>query len=1010
MRVYSIRNEYGVKLVGVEFIGEAMAGRMPRWVACLTGVVFASSAPIFAQGDAWVPSADLPTPRRLLAAAAVAGKVYTFGGCGSPCFQPPLHTSTFEERRVEVYDPRLNSWSIAGRMPSIFFGGAAAAPGDGKVYLFGGFVTGHETWGYDPQRDTWSRKKDMPFSRHGLAAVALGGKVYVLGGSSGSAALGGLEVYDPATDSWSPRAPLPTPRVFLGAAVLDGRVYAIGGSPDCCAQGATDIVEIYDPATNTWRPGRPLPRALQVSAAASVNGRIYVAGGFIPGQGVQGSTFEYDLVADRWTEKAPLTVPRDQAPAVAVADGIHLLGGSKDCHCQALDDHERYVPLTADLRIEKDDGFSEVCPAQALSYAITVTNAGPSAVSGARVSDVVSPLLTGATWTCRPAAGAACGSEGPRPPPIDDRVVLPAGGRVTYTLTGTLDLGATGTLANTATVELPGGVTDPDPTNNSATDSDVVRRGRLFVTKTDGRDEVHPGETVLYEITTRHDCPAPVVVTVEDMLTASGLEEVEWCRGAGCTPLIAGDLRQTVVIAAKGSVTYRAAGTVGDAPCTCGGSPPAPLTNQACATAPGLRRWCARDIDSIATKQEADVAVDVVGPEDLGDCHERYTITVRNQGPCTASGVVLEVEPPDGFDLVALSSPCAAGVPCHLGNIPENFAVQVTATLKAAFGAQCAAEPATLKATVESGCDPRIENDGDAVSTSVACDLAVTKSDDLATAAPGDCIRYTIDVANHGCAAVAGVPVTDDFPAALESVRWCRGPGCVPVDASDPLADLVDLAPGDVASYLVESTVSPFFTGSLSNTASAVLPADRTPADNSATDLTEVFPPPGVSALCADAPNVAFEGEEVEFTFVLWNGGAAAQGDNPGDEFVNMLPAGLTLVDAAATSGTIATVADTVTWNGAIGVGESVTLMITATVDLGAAGTTICNTATVSFDADGDGGNESSAPAADACEPCCFEVLPAPAIPVLSPAALVALVLLLGGLAIARLRRRAGVA
>jgi uncharacterized repeat protein (TIGR01451 family) len=595
----------------IGLVGEVMR-RLPSRVARLAILVLLlapAARRVAAQTDAWLPGAGLPTPRRLLAAASAGGKVYTFGGCGSPCFQPPLHTSDLEERLVEIYDPGSDSWSsAAGRMPAIFFGGAAAAPGDGeKVYLFGGFVTGSETWAYDPTRDAWTRKANMPSSRHGLAAVALDGKVYVVGGSNGSAALGAVEVYDPATDSWSQRTPLPTPRVFLAAAVLDGRIFAIGGSPDCCGDGATDVVEIYDPATGAWRPGTPLPRALQVSAAASVNGRIYVAGGFIPGQGVQGSTFEYDPTADRWSEKASLKVPRDQAPAVVAADGIHLLGGSKDCHCQALADHERYAPLRADVRIEKDDFVDEVCPGQEISYTITVTNVGQLAVSGARVMDSAPPSLTGATW-CRAVNGAACGAQDQRPAPIDDLVVLPVGGVVIYTLTGTVDLAATGKIENTATVELPGGNRIESPP-----DTDVVRRGRLFVTKTDGQDHIVPGQTVVYEITVRHDCPAPVTVTVEDILTTSRLENVRWCRGAACTPSVPGDLRQTVSIA-TGGVRYRVAGGVGTAFCHCDGPPPTPLANEVCASAPGLDRACARDVDPVATSATTPQAISAGPP------------------------------------------------------------------------------------------------------------------------------------------------------------------------------------------------------------------------------------------------------------------------------------------------------------------------------------------------------------------------------------------------------------
>src|SRR4030095_7876500 len=182
-------------------------------LSILAGVALcALASPVFGQGDSWAdpPPAAMPTPRRLLAAAADRGKIYTFGGCGSPCFAPPLHTSTFEETRVEVYNPDSagsNPWSLGKPIPAIVFGAAAAAPGYGKIYLFGGFVTGKTVLEYDPDANSWAAKRPMPTPRHGLAAVALDDKVYVLGGSNGSAASNALEVYDPKQDSWSRKAP-----------------------------------------------------------------------------------------------------------------------------------------------------------------------------------------------------------------------------------------------------------------------------------------------------------------------------------------------------------------------------------------------------------------------------------------------------------------------------------------------------------------------------------------------------------------------------------------------------------------------------------------------------------------------------------------------------------------------------------------------------------------------------------------------------------------------------------
>ena len=45
----------------------------------------------------------------------------------------------------------------------------------------------------------------------------------------GAAVLTEVETFDPATDSWRRAAPMCTPRTSLAAAALGGRLYAVGG-------------------------------------------------------------------------------------------------------------------------------------------------------------------------------------------------------------------------------------------------------------------------------------------------------------------------------------------------------------------------------------------------------------------------------------------------------------------------------------------------------------------------------------------------------------------------------------------------------------------------------------------------------------------------------------------------------------------------------------------------------------------------------------------------------------
>lgn len=432
-----------------------MRMRAPRksisfWLAAAASALLVAGQ-AKAQGDFWQKAADMPTPRRLLAAAAGEdGNIYTFGGCGSPCFEPPLHTSVLEETRVEVYDPRNDSWTVKRPMPTILFGAAAAAPGNSKIYTFGGYLSANVVQEYDPAADSWVLKQPMPTPRYGLAAVALEGKIYTLGGSGPSNA---LEVYDPATDSWSRKAPMPTARVFLAAAVAGGKIYAVGGSPDCCGGSQTAAVEVYDPATDSWAGAAPLPAARQVSAAAGANGKLYVFGGFVPGSGAKADTFEYDPATNAWASRAPMPVARDQAPAVVTGQGIFVLGGSVDCHCQARGDNHRYVPPQTPLRISKreDRGLPVAAPGETLTYRIVVSNDNPIPVPATVTDELTASGLSDVAWckgpSCPPSPSTA----------IVDMVTVPANGAISYTATGTVPCNCKITeLANTACVAAAG--------------------------------------------------------------------------------------------------------------------------------------------------------------------------------------------------------------------------------------------------------------------------------------------------------------------------------------------------------------------------------------------------------------------------------------------------------------------------------------------------------------------------------------------------------------------------
>jgi uncharacterized repeat protein (TIGR01451 family) len=163
------------------------------------------------------------------------------------------------------------------------------------------------------------------------------------------------------------------------------------------------------------------------------------------------------------------------------------------------------VAPQADLSITKTNGQSATVPGETVTYTIVVGNAGPTAVTGATVSDTLPASLLAPTWSCAPSAGGVCPPSGALP----GNVTLPVGGSVTFTLTATVAPDATGTLTNTASVAAPAGVLDPSALNNAAADMDVLTpEADLALATTDSPDPAAQGAILTYTLDATNDGPS----------------------------------------------------------------------------------------------------------------------------------------------------------------------------------------------------------------------------------------------------------------------------------------------------------------------------------------------------------------------------------------------------------------------------------------------------------------------------------------------------------------------
>ncbi len=142
-------------------------------------------------------------------------------------------------RPGSLYPATTHSWGDLSPLPVPLEYLAAAAIG-GKIYAVGGTGNGlnaaNSLYAYDPVADNWVTEAAMPTARFCLAAAAVGGQGDAVGGQdSNGNVLGNLEVYNPSGNSWTALPGMPTPREGLSVAVINGLLYAFGGHDDSLA-------------------------------------------------------------------------------------------------------------------------------------------------------------------------------------------------------------------------------------------------------------------------------------------------------------------------------------------------------------------------------------------------------------------------------------------------------------------------------------------------------------------------------------------------------------------------------------------------------------------------------------------------------------------------------------------------------------------------------------------------------------------------------------------------------
>jgi uncharacterized repeat protein (TIGR01451 family) len=515
---------------------------------------------------------------------------------------------------------------------------------------------------------------------------------------------------------------------------------------------------------------------------------------------------------------------------------------------------------TADLALVKTAQPNPVNAGSPLSYTLTVTNNGPSPATGVVLTDALPPAATFVSaaptqGTCSGATTITCA--------LGTIPGIGTAGTVSVIIVATPT--GSGPLTNTANVTA--NEFDPNPANNtSAATVTVIPIADLALTKTASPNPAGVGSNLTYTLTVTNNGPPPASgVTLIDTVPA-GVTFVSATPSQGtCTTAVSCNLG-ALANAAKATVTIvvtpTAAGTV---------------TNTATVSA--------NEIDPVPTNNTATVSTTVTASADLalgetvapnpvllGGSNLTYTLTITNNGPSPATGVVLSDTLPVSATLVSATpsqGTCTSPLStCAIGNLASGASATVLVVLK-----PTAAGTVTNSATVSANeNDPNPANNSASASATVSpvADLSLMETATPQTAPASSNVTFSFTVTNNGPSAATGVTLTDTLPAGMVLVSATSSQGtCAPTVN----CNLGTLANGATATLTVVAK-APLTPGTLNNTGNVTATeADPFPSNNTAVASVTVVASADMAVTISSSPNPAGVGVNLTFTMTITNNG-----------------------------------------------------------------------------------------------------------------------------------------
>jgi hypothetical protein len=279
--------------------------------------------------------APLPAPRRTEVTGTFwDGKIVVVAG---------LLIDDTPSAQVDFYDPSTDRWSPGPPLPVPLHHTAAGVLG-GRLYVVGGYTGTSGRWtpvadvrSLGPGETAWRSEPALAGPRGALAVATLDDALVAVGGV-GSGREVRTEVLRIGASAWEGGPDLPHPTEHLAATGSGGRAYSIGGRYQSL-EGNLDTVHSFAPGDGGWRKEANLNHTRGGIGAATAAGRPCVAGGEEP----EGTIASIECLVDRnWRPVATLAVPRHGIAVVADGTTLHVIGGGPEPGLFVSDAHEAF--------------------------------------------------------------------------------------------------------------------------------------------------------------------------------------------------------------------------------------------------------------------------------------------------------------------------------------------------------------------------------------------------------------------------------------------------------------------------------------------------------------------------------------------------------------------------------------------------------------------------------------------------------------------------------------------